>query len=93
MNHLQNIPLLLSNGIISIYLTGYSPPGGSSRQSRLVSEISVSVTTVEFKSADRGTRLIYTEQGIFLDGHDTPEQREHGTKALLDRLGVALDNQ
>jgi uncharacterized protein YndB with AHSA1/START domain len=55
--------------------------------------ISVSVTTVEFKSAAGGTRLIYTEQGVFLDGHDTPEQREHGTKALLDRLGVTLDNQ
>ncbi|MBW5448978.1 polyketide cyclase [Cohnella sp. CFH 77786] len=55
--------------------------------------ISVSVSTVEFKHAEVGTRLIYTEQGVFLDGHDTPEQREHGTKALLDRLGEALDGQ
>ncbi|MBB3072803.1 uncharacterized protein YndB with AHSA1/START domain, partial [Paenibacillus baekrokdamisoli] len=55
--------------------------------------ISVSVTTVEFIPAEGGTRLIYTEQGVFLDGHDTPEQREHGTKWLLDRLGDALDSQ
>nr|WP_227011749.1 hypothetical protein [Paenibacillus lutimineralis] len=37
--------------------------------------------------------LIYTEQGVFLDDLDTPEQREHGTKVLLDRLGDALDSQ
>ncbi|WP_123042814.1 SRPBCC family protein [Cohnella candidum] len=55
--------------------------------------ISVSVATVEFQTSDSGgTRLIFTEQGVFLDGHDTPEQREHGTKALLDRLGDALDS-
>jgi uncharacterized protein YndB with AHSA1/START domain len=52
--------------------------------------ISVSVATVEFKPEGTGTRLIYTEQGVFLDGHDTPEQREHGTKLMLDKLGVAV---
>ncbi|MBW5469270.1 polyketide cyclase [Brevibacillus formosus] len=55
--------------------------------------MSVSVTTVEFDSVDGGTRLIYTEQGVFLDGLDTPEQREHGTKVMLDRLGEVLDGQ
>jgi uncharacterized protein YndB with AHSA1/START domain len=55
--------------------------------------LSVSVTTVEFKPEDGGTRLIYTEQGVFLDGHDTPEQREHGTKLFLDKLGDVLDGQ
>lgn len=55
--------------------------------------ISVSVATVEFQTAESGgTRLIFTEQGVFLDGHDTPEQREHGTKALLDRLDDVLDS-
>ncbi|NGQ95736.1 polyketide cyclase [Brevibacillus sp. SYP-B805] len=52
--------------------------------------ISVSVTTVEFKQEDGGTKLIFTEQGVFLDGHDTPEQREHGTKELLDKLGDVI---
>lgn len=55
--------------------------------------ISVSVTTVEIKPASNGTQLIYTEQGAFLDGHDTPEQREHGTKFMLDKLGEGLKNE
>ena len=52
--------------------------------------ISVSVATVELKSAGTGTRLIFTEQSAFLDGHDTPALREHGTSDLLDALGAAL---
>jgi uncharacterized protein YndB with AHSA1/START domain len=52
--------------------------------------ISVSVTTVEFEPKGSGTRLIFTEQGVFLDGHDTPEVREQGTKGLLDQLDAAL---
>ncbi len=56
--------------------------------------ISVSLATVELKPAgatpDSGTRLIYTEQGAFLDGYDNAGQREHGTRALLDKLGEAL---
>lgn len=52
--------------------------------------ISVSVTTVEFEPAEDGTRLLYTEQGVFLDGHDNPREREHGTGELLGRLAAAL---
>jgi uncharacterized protein YndB with AHSA1/START domain len=52
--------------------------------------ISVSLATVEFKSAGTGTRLIYTEQGVFLDGYDIPAQREHGTRELLDALEAEL---
>jgi uncharacterized protein YndB with AHSA1/START domain len=48
--------------------------------------ISVSVTTVEFTRAGSGTRLVFTEQGVFLDGADTPEIRESGTNELLDKL-------
>ncbi len=52
--------------------------------------ISVSVTTVELLADGDGTALRYTEQGVFLDGEDQPELREHGTKELLDKLGEAL---
>ena len=52
--------------------------------------ISVSLATVEFKPAGAGTRLIYTEQGAFLDGYDDAGSREHGTRGLLDQLGEAL---
>ncbi|WP_408009937.1 SRPBCC family protein [Pseudalkalibacillus sp. A8] len=52
--------------------------------------ISVSVSTVEFKPARSGTKLIYTEQGAFLDGHDSAASREHGTRIMLDNLGEEL---
>ena len=52
--------------------------------------ISVSVTTVEFAAAGGGTTLTFTEQGVFLDGGDTPDVREKGTGELLDNLGAAL---
>ncbi len=52
--------------------------------------ISVSLTTVEFESVGSGTRLIFTEHGAFLDGHDTPAARKHGTGELLDALGAVL---
>ena len=52
--------------------------------------ISVSLATVELKPAGAGTRLIFTEQGVFLDGHDTPAEREHGTRSLLEKLDAEL---
>jgi uncharacterized protein YndB with AHSA1/START domain len=52
--------------------------------------ISVSVSTVEFAAAGAGTTLTYTEQGVFLDGADTPAVREKGTAELLDQLGTAV---
>jgi uncharacterized protein YndB with AHSA1/START domain len=52
--------------------------------------ISVSVATVELRPDGDGTRLVYTEQSAFLDGHDTPAQRQHGMGSVLDALGRAL---
>jgi hypothetical protein len=52
--------------------------------------MSVSVTTVELIAAGAGTRLRYTEQGVFLDGEDKPELREQGTREILEKLGQAL---
>ena len=49
--------------------------------------ISVSLTTVEFEAAEgEGTRLRFTEQGVFFDGEIAAAQREHGTGKLLDAL-------
>jgi hypothetical protein len=50
----------------------------------------VSVTTVEFVAGGSGTKLTYTEQGVFLDGHDNPAARQEGTEQLLNALGAAL---
>ena len=55
--------------------------------------ISVSMTTIELEPAGAGTRLVFTEQGAFLDGYDNPEGREQGTRDLLDALGAALDSE
>ncbi len=52
--------------------------------------ISVSLATVEFKSEGAGTRMIFTEQGVFLDGYDDSASRERGTRALLENLDAEL---
>lgn len=53
--------------------------------------LSVSLTTVELVPEGKGTRLIFTEQGAFLDGHEAPAQRELGTRELLESLARALE--
>jgi len=53
--------------------------------------ISVSVATVLFSGNDVASQLVLTEQGVFLDGHDTATQREEGTRSLLDSLADTLD--
>jgi len=62
---------------------GYTMDAGAERSS-------VSVTTVEFAPAGDGTTLTFTEQGVFLDGHDTLVSREKGTSELLDQLGTVI---
>jgi uncharacterized protein YndB with AHSA1/START domain len=52
---------------------------------------SVSVATVEFAPDRDGTRLTYTEQGVFLDGIDKPEARQEGPEWMLDNLGKFLE--
>ncbi len=53
--------------------------------------ISVSLATVELNPEGEGTKLVFTEQGAFLDGLDDPSQRESGTGSLLDALGKELE--
>ena len=55
--------------------------------------ISASVATLELTPDGKGTRLTLTEQGAFLDGHDKPEMREHGTRELLDSLDAYLKRE
>jgi uncharacterized protein YndB with AHSA1/START domain len=52
--------------------------------------ISVSLGTTELKPSGAGTKLIYTEQGAFLDGYDDAGSRERGTRELLDNLEAFL---
>jgi uncharacterized protein YndB with AHSA1/START domain len=48
--------------------------------------ISVSLLTLEFKPAGSDTKLVLTEQDVFLDGFDNVASREKGTRELLDNL-------
>ena len=56
----------------------------------------VSLTTVEFVPDGDGTRLVLTEQGCFLDGHEQPSWREQGTRdqlaALATEFAASADN-
>ena len=55
--------------------------------------ISVSVATVQFRRHGADTQLVFTEEGVFLDGHDTAAQREEGTRSLLDSLAAVLGGE
>jgi uncharacterized protein YndB with AHSA1/START domain len=54
--------------------------------------ISVSVATAEFRPERDGTRLVFTEQGAFLDGHEMAARREQGMGSLLASLGEWLQS-
>ena len=56
--------------------------------------MSVSLATITFEAlGPKKTRLTVTEHGAFLDAyHDGNAGREHGTKALLDQLAVAVES-
>ncbi len=51
---------------------------------------SSSQATVELLAAEKGTDLIFTEQGAFFEGADGPKMREDGWRLLLDQLAEAL---
>ena len=53
-------------------------------------KISVSLATLEFKPAGRGTRFILNESGVYLDGFEDGGGREHGTAHLIDLMGASL---
>ena len=52
--------------------------------------ISSSQATVELLPAEKGTDLIFTEQGAFFEGADGPQRREGGWRKLLEQLAAAL---
>jgi uncharacterized protein YndB with AHSA1/START domain len=55
-------------------------------------KLSVSLATIEFEPSGKGTRLILTEQGAYLDGNqDGGPSREQGTRGLVEMLAKYLD--
>lgn len=53
--------------------------------------ITVSTATVEFRPNGSGTRMIFTEQIVFLDGVDNLAGRREGTEAMVDNLVAELN--
>ena len=54
-------------------------------------KISVSHACIELKPDGAGTKFVLTEYGDYLDGYDDAGSREHGTNALMDRLGTFVE--
>ena len=54
--------------------------------------MSSSQATVELLPTEKGTDLIFTEQGAFFENSDGPQGRQHGWGILLDQLAKALAN-
>jgi uncharacterized protein YndB with AHSA1/START domain len=52
--------------------------------------LSGSLLTIEFVPEGSGTRLVFTEQGAYLDGKDGPVHREEGSRELLEKLAAEL---
>ncbi len=45
---------------------------------------------MELRPEGAGTRMIYTEQGVYLDGRDGTADRERGTRDLFENLDAYL---
>lgn len=52
--------------------------------------ISVSQAVIEIQPEGKGTKLVLTEYGDYLDGYDDAGSRERGTADLMDKLGKSL---
>jgi uncharacterized protein YndB with AHSA1/START domain len=52
--------------------------------------MSASLGTVELLPSEKGTDLIFTHQGAYLEGADGPQMREQGWQKLLERLAKEL---
>jgi hypothetical protein len=53
-------------------------------------KLSASLTVIELKATGTGTKLTFTEQGAFFDGHEEPSLRKFGSNQILDALGAPL---
>ena len=52
--------------------------------------ISSSLATTQLRAEGKKTRLIFTEQGAYLDGHDNVQQREEGSRGLLEAMAKEI---
>ncbi|MBW8786476.1 MAG: SRPBCC family protein [Rhizobium leguminosarum] len=57
------------------------------------SRISASLTTVAFEAEPGGTKMVFTEQVVFLDGYADNGARLQGTEIGLDNLQLFLERE
>lgn len=55
--------------------------------------LSGSLLTMEYLPEGSGTKLVFTEQGAYLDGKDGPVHREEGSRELLESLARILGEE
>jgi len=55
--------------------------------------LSTSLVTTTFEAVEGGTRLTYTEHGVYADGPQGAQGREQGSIGILDALGTYLAQQ
>ena len=53
--------------------------------------ISASLATFEFLATEKGTDLIFTDQGAYFENSDGPQLREQGWRHLLEGLALVLE--
>ncbi len=52
--------------------------------------ISASLATFELQPTAEGTRLVFTDQGAYLENSDGPDLRKHGWSTILNSLAAEL---
>lgn len=82
-NQTQHLDIVPDSRIVISYVMGREGPDGPIRNS-------ASLATTELIADGNGTRLIYTEQGAFLEGEADIPMREQGCAELLDALAREL---
>jgi uncharacterized protein YndB with AHSA1/START domain len=53
--------------------------------------LTASLATTEFKPSAKGTKLVFTEQIVFLDGSDHLENRIEGTEGMFNNLEAYIN--
>lgn len=81
-NETEHLDIVPGRRIVLSYVMGREGPEGPIRNS-------ASLSTTELVPDGDGTRLIYTEQGAFLESADHIAMREHGCREMLE--GLARD--
>lgn len=83
-NETEYLDIVPDRRMVISYVMGHESPEGPIRNS-------ASLATTELVADGGGTRLIYTEQGAFLERSGDIALREHGCTEMLEKLARELE--